>query len=181
MSVRITTMGIVCLLLTCIFVYACSSSPKDKTLADYMQEAKADSLSIEFPNYVKEELDIDASKRRIIYLLNGECSICIHDFMLFIQHYANHNMTDSILTVCMEARDNILVEYCRKKSNISLPDKHRYTFDLDCKISNRLMNVSRNSNLFVVQNDSIVFCTNIQSYEVDEDDGELRLIKYDEN
>ncbi|MCR5695501.1 MAG: hypothetical protein K6G73_00865 [Marinilabiliaceae bacterium] len=170
-----------CLLLTCIFIYACSSSVKDKTLANHMQEAKMNSFCVDFPSDIKEKLSIGDNERRIIYLLNGECSICISDFLIFLEHYSKHNITDSVLTVCMEARDNILVEYCRKKAEISLPNKHRYAFDLDCKISNKLMNISANSNLLVVQNDSIIFHCNMQSYQRDADDGEVRLIRYDED
>ncbi|MBP5420297.1 MAG: hypothetical protein J6Y72_10855 [Bacteroidales bacterium] len=73
-------MGIVCLLLTCIFVYACSSRVKDKTLANYMQEAKVNSFCVDFPSDIKEKLSIGDNERRKIYLLNGECSICISIF-----------------------------------------------------------------------------------------------------
>lgn len=146
------------LYLICIIVFvACKNK---RTLVDDLNESFADTNQIEIATKA-----FDKPGRNLVYLLDPSCSVCIGNYVCFLESlkYSVCNY-DSLFTVVLNSNYLINVEYYLGRDSIYRPETERYIIDDDGELTDYYNTLSDNNNILLFDNGKLIFCTTVFAY-----------------
>ena len=141
------------LYLICIIVFvACKNK---RTLVDDLNESFADANQIEIATKA-----FDKQGRNLVYLLDPSCSVCIGNYVCFLESlkYRSCNF-DSLFTVVLNSNYLMNVEYYLGRDSIYRPETERYIIDDDGELTDYYNTLSDNNSILLFDGGKLLFYT----------------------
>ncbi len=144
--------------LICIIAFvACKNK---RTLIDDLNESFADANQIEITTKA-----FDKQGRNLVYLLDPSCSVCIGNYVCFLESLKNSVCNyDSLFTVVLNSNYLMNVEYYLGRDSIYRPETERYIIDDDGELTEYYNNLSGNNSISLFDGGKLIFYTTVFAY-----------------
>lgn len=105
--------------------------------------------------------------RNVVFIFDESCSACNAQYAFLCKNLEiGECIYDSLITVVNGSQDMIIADYNLKKFGVKRPINERVIYDIDCKLSNSLYNISDNNCLMLFENKRLLYKTTISVFEL---------------
>lgn len=112
--------------------------------------------------------------RSLVYLLDPSCSVCIANYMEFIESLNIGNCNyDSLFTIVLNG-DMMQVEYYMDRDNVKSPCNSRNIVDNEGDMTEFYYSLSEGNNILLFDGVRLLFCTSVFAYKYEPEIGLVR-------
>lgn len=113
--------------------------------------------------------------RNLVYLLDPSCSICIANYMTFLESLGCSTcIYDSLFTIVLNDNYLMNVEYYMERDSVFRPETERYIIDNEGTLTDYYYSISNNNTILLFDGGKLLFSSSVQAYRYEQGIGLVR-------
>lgn len=120
----------------------------------------------------------DKQGHNLVYLLDPSCSVCIGNYINFIESIGSPTCKyDSLFTIVLDGNYLVNVEYYLGREGVYRPENERYIIDDEGSLLEYYQDMSGNNDILLFDCGRLIFSTTVFAYRFEKGVGLVRDIK----